>query len=225
MSEKEQRDSVLQTMRQKVQEARIVLIGIGKEWRKQQPDVRKKAYEQLAKLVENKNYFILTMNTDDEIYDAGFQADRITAPFGSDHRYQCSVPCCEELWQEADRPADGRCPHCGAPLIANVRGADQAAVYVEQGYLPSWQAYTQWLTHTLNQKVVILELGVDFTMPALVRWPFERIGVLNLKAQFFRINQQWYQLSEELAETGRAYSLAEDSCKVLTEGVLDDCNH
>ena len=43
MSEKEQRDSVLQTMRQKVQEARIVLIGIGKEWRKQQPDVRKKA--------------------------------------------------------------------------------------------------------------------------------------------------------------------------------------
>lgn len=217
MSEKEQKDSVLQTMRQKVQEAPFVLIGIGKEWTKQPAEIRKKAYANLAKLVEKKNYFILTMNTDDEIYEVGFQNDRITAPFGSEHRYQCSVPCCEELWQEAERPADGRCPHCGAPLATNVRAADHAATYVEKGYLPSWQAYTQWLTHTLNQKIVVLELGVDFSMPSLVRWPFERIGVLNQKAQFFRISAMWHQLSEELAETGRAYSLAADCCSVLAE--------
>ena len=217
MSEIEQKDSVLQTMRQKVQESPFVLIGIGKEWTKQPPEIRKKAYANLAKLVEKKNYFILTMNTDDEIYEAGFQNDRITAPFGSEHRYQCSVPCSEELWQESERPADGRCPHCGAPLAANVRTADHAATYVEKGYLPSWQAYTQWLTHTLNQKIVVLELGVDFSMPSLVRWPFERIGVLNQKAQFFRISAMWHQLSEELAETGRAYSLAADCCSVLAE--------
>ena len=222
MSEKEQRDSVLQTMRQKVQEAPIVLIGIGKEWTKQTPEIRKKAYENLKKLVEEKNYFILTMNTDDEAYAAGFLEDRITAPFGSEHRYQCSVPCCEELWQESERPADGCCPHCGAPLTANIRTADRAASYVEKGYLPSWQAYTQWLTHTLNQKIVILELGVDFSMPSLVRWPFERIGVLNLKAQFFRISAMWHQLSEELAETGRAYSLAADSCRIFAEDMTEN---
>ena len=59
MSEKEQKDSILQTMRQKVQETPFVLIGIGKEWTKQPPEIRKKAYANLANLVEKKNYLLM----------------------------------------------------------------------------------------------------------------------------------------------------------------------
>ena len=48
------------------------------------------------------------------------------------------------------------CPHCGAPLTGNTI---QAETYIEEGYLPQWNRYTAWLAGTLEQKLLILELG------------------------------------------------------------------
>ena len=90
------------------------------------------------------------------------------APCGNDSWQQCRDACTKDIWEPGEVP-DGVCPHCGAPLIPNTVAAEH---YIEEGYLPQWQAYTRWLAGTLNKELLILELGVGFGTPTVIRWPF-----------------------------------------------------
>ncbi len=65
-----------------------------------------------------------------------------------------------------------------------------------------WNEYTKWLQQTLNKELLILELGVGFDMPTLVRWPFEKIASLNNKAFLYRVNENFPQLPDDLGEKG-----------------------
>lgn len=183
--------------------AEMILVGIGEELKVIEDDdtqsqLVKKTYDRLAEELQGKNYFIITMNTDDNIYESKLLLDRIVAPCGSIHRYQCSAGCCKELWESKD----GNCPFCGADLCENTVKAKH---YVEEGYLEQWNRYTKWLTGTLNRRLCILELGVLMDLPALIRWPFEKIAFLNEKAVLVRINEGLPQLSAELK--GKAMSI------------------
>ena len=106
------------------------------------------------------------------------------------------------------------CPTCGAPLnFHTIANPD----YLENGYLPQWEHYKKWLTATLNKKLCILELGVDFTFPQVIRFPFEKTAFYNKKATFVRVNSRFPQLEAELAAEGRAISLAESPVEMLLE--------
>ena len=106
------------------------------------------------------------------------------------------------------------CPTCGAPLnFHTIANPD----YLENGYLPQWEHYKKWLTATLNKKLCILELGVDFTFPQVIRFPFEKTAFYNKKAIFVRVNSRFPQLEAELAAEGRAISLAESPVEMLLE--------
>ena len=106
------------------------------------------------------------------------------------------------------------CPTCGAPLnFHTIANPD----YLENGYLPQWEHYKKWLTATLNKKLCILELGVDFTFPQVIRFPFEKTAFYNKKAVFVRVNSRFPQLEAELAAEGRAISLAESPVEMLLE--------
>lgn len=104
------------------------------------------------------------------------------------------------------------CPTCGAPLkFHTVTNPD----YLESGYLPQWEHYKKWLTATLNKKLCILELGVDFTFPHVIRFPFEKTAFYNKKAAFVRVNTRFPQLEAELAAEGRAVSVAQSPIEML----------
>lgn len=182
-----------------------------------------KAYEVLHSLLEGKNYFIVTENTEGSIFHSSLERDRIVAPCGNVAYLQCEDNCSHELLpieataggianackafpDALEQIAEPRCPHCGKPLVFN---NVKAAAYEEASYLPMWEKYMLWLQGTLNKKVCILELGVGFSYPTIIRWPFEKIGFLNQKADFIRIHHNLYQLSEELKEKG--ISIAENS--------------
>ena len=89
------------------------------------------------------------------------------------------------------------CPHCGAPLTGNTI---EAHPYIEEGYLPQWNRYTQWLTGTFNKDLVILELGVGFANPGVIRFPFEKTAFFNQGSFFLRVNQTFPQTTEELKD-------------------------
>lgn len=72
----------------------------------------------------------------------------------------------------------------------------------------SWENYLHWLSYTLNQNLCILELGVGFAKPQVIRFPFERTAYFNRKARYVRISKNFPQLSEEIA--GRGISVHED---------------
>lgn len=235
-------------IREEIKDCVKLLIGIGDEWQAgKNPDVEA-AYQGLARLIRDKDYFIVTMATDAVIYKSalgsreeyacsaerkamelpcGTEADektkilmdklfpvpeeretlaqRIVAPCGNETWRQCSRGCTKDIWEPGEIP-DDICPHCGAPLTGNTV---EAQPYIEEGYLPQWNRYMKWLSGTLNKKLLILELGVGFKNPGVVRFAFEKTVFFNQKAKMYRVNQTFAQISEELQ--GKAVSVAENS--------------
>ena len=78
----------------------------------------------------------------------------------------------------------------------------------------SWEKYLHWLSFTLNQKLCVLELGVGFAHPQLVRFPFEKTAYFNKKSRYIRVSGKFPQLSEEIADRG--ISVKDDPVKLFT---------
>lgn len=182
-----------------------VLVGIGAEWSLERNPEVMKAYESLYQIIKEKDYFIVTTNTDGAIFDSSLDGERIVAPCGNVNWKQCERACTKDIWEAFEVP-EGICPHCGALLIGNTV---EAELYIEEGYLPRWEAYTKWLTTTLNRKLVVLELGENFKRPTVIRWPFEKTVFFNRKSYLYRVNGALSQISEEIKE--RASGIAENS--------------
>ncbi len=182
-----------------------LLIGIGEEWKAAGiPDIHS-LYEKMNGLIKEKDYFIITTVTDALIFRSGLDQSRITAPCGNVTWRQCSKSCTKDIWEPGEIP-DDICPHCKAPLTGNTIEAEN---YIEEGYMPQWNAYTRWLAGTLNKKLVILELGEGFRTPTVIRWPFEKTVSVNKKAHMYRIHGNFAQLSEAIK--GKADSILANS--------------
>ena len=176
----------------------------------------KTAYDNLRKILADKDYFIVSLCMDDYIYEAGFDEDRIAAPCGGFRKMQCDLNCCHELsgvpediydavlryyrkeisLRELQEP---RCIKCGSKLRFNQLGVTK---YAEEGYLDGWSRYTAWLQGTVNRRLFALELGVGMAYPTVIRFPFEKIVFYNQKALMYRIHSKLYQVSEEIGSRG-----------------------
>ena len=91
------------------------------------------------------------------------------------------------------------CPECRNTMEFNSLYAEK---YKEVGYADMWSLYTKWLQGTLNKKLCVLELGVSLDYPGVIRFPFEKIAFFNQKAEFIRIHEKLYHLSDEIGEKG-----------------------
>lgn len=203
-------------MKEAVAGAERVLIGIGGEWKQDGQDLEEKkrekirqAYGALYDLVKDKDYFVVTTLTDGAIYATEFSKERFVAPCGNVHWRQCSKACTKDIWEEGEVEGD-ICPHCGAPLEGNTI---QSECYIEEGYLPMWKKYQLWLSTTLNKKLAVLELGVGFKTPTVIRWPFEKTVFFNKKARLFRVHGEFSQISAEIKE--KSTPIAENSVDFL----------
>ena len=163
------------------------------------------AYNVLAKLLEGKNYFVVTLCDDDKIYKSNLREDRIVAPCGSYTRLQCEEVCSDDIYSvqdfisKLDAGEELQCPKCGKKLVMN---RIQNRKYSEEGYLKQWQLYMKWLQGSMNRKLCVLELGVGMKYPSVIRWPFEKVAFINQKAKFIRVHDFLYQLTEDLNEKG-----------------------
>lgn len=192
-------------IREQIAACEKLLIGIGAEWKTEKNPEAKQAYEALYQLIKEKDYFIVTTNTDGAILESSLNRHRIVAPCGNQNWRQCANACTKDIW-EAGEVLDDICPHCGAPLVGNTI---EAETYIEEGYLPQWQLYTSWLTTTLNRDLLVLELGEGFKVPTVIRWPFEKTVFFNQKSHFIRVHETLSQISEEIKD--RAQGIAENS--------------
>ena len=188
----------------------------------------KRGLKNLAELLQGKNYFVITTTTNDLVWEIGFKEGRVVAPCGGSLRKQCMTgkECTVEpvmLTEEETKQLEmaihsadlenvrlEKC-ECGSEMLLNNIYSEN---YDERGYLPDWQIYTKWLQGTLNRKLCILELGVGMKCPSVIRFPFEKIGYFYQKADFIRVNQNLYHLTEELKEKG--ISISENAVDWLT---------
>ncbi len=173
----------------------MVLVGIGEEF-EDNPNALT-AYNKLAEILEDKNYFVVSLCMDDVIFSSNLRSDRIVTPLGGKRSKQCLDACENALYDISET----KCPICGKELVFNNILCEN---YVEEGYLPMWDKHKKWLVGTLNKSLLTLELGASMKFPQIVRWPFERIAFLNNKAFFVRINEKLPQLSVELKDKGES---------------------
>lgn len=191
-----------------------------------------KAYQNLQKLLEGKNYFIVSIAIDDFVYHYGFREDRIVTPCGGFRRMQCDDNCDGHL-TEADRETYAKvfsyfkgetgleelkepvCGKCGRPERFNQLGVSR---YAEEGYLQQWNIYMKWLQGTVNKKVCLIELGAGMRIPSIIRWPFEKIVHYNQKAFLYRVHPTLYQLGENMS--GRGTGIKEKSVNFLANGFV-----
>ena len=198
-----------------------------------QKDRWKKAYDVLAGLVKDKNYFVVSLCMDDRIYEADFDEQRIVTPCGGFRKMQCDQNCAgvlsdmplesyesvvryyrgEMSWADLQEPV---CKTCGEKLRFNQLGVSR---YAEQGYLDQWETYTKWLQGTVNKRLCVLELGVGLEYPKIIRFPFEKIVFYNQKAFMYRIHPLVYQLGEEIVDRG--VGIKEDPVDFLINGFVN----
>jgi NAD-dependent SIR2 family protein deacetylase len=117
--------------------------------------------------------------------------------FGTDPNSEQRAGSHPEVDEILERYA--RCPECGAPLHFHIKSEEE---YLEDGYLMQWKSYNNWLSCTLGHKLCILELGVGFQYPQVIRWPFEKITYFNQKATLIRVHSNLPQIAEEIGTRG-----------------------
>lgn len=164
-------------------------------------------YNTLLKIVEGRDYFAVTSNCDRQLMRTGFSMERVFEAQGSYDRLGCTARCTRtassagETWEIkpyidkllplidpetfmiSDTGAIPYCPHCGAPLHTAFRAFE--------GYKQEEARYVDWLESTNGKKLCIIELGVGFNTPGVIRWPFERLTFAHDDAHLFRINREY----------------------------------
>lgn len=158
-------------------------------------------YKKLLKVVEDKDFFVITSNCDRQFLRTGFPMERVFEAQGSYDKLKCSRSCTKETWEIkpfidkllplidpetfmiSDESAIPTCPYCGAQLFAAVRDYE--------GYEEEKNRYIEWVESTIGKKLCILELGVGFNTPVVIRWPFERLTYYHNNAHLFRVNKEY----------------------------------
>ncbi|WP_462134775.1 SIR2 family NAD-dependent protein deacylase [Slackia piriformis] len=186
-----------------------------------------RAYRQLARLLEGKEYFVLTTNIDGQVRRA-FPGENVWLFQGDFGFLQCGQPCCDELVPALpvaramlDAMGDGiaapsdllpRCPHCGWLRAPWVR---------DHGFLEgdAWRdgkrRYERFVSDALASggRVVFLELGVGGMTPSIIEIPFWEMTRTNSNAFYLRVNMG--KASEPRQLEGRSLTVTGDIADVF----------
>ena len=158
-------------------------------------------YSDLLRLVQDKDYFVLTTNVDHCFQKAGFDKRRLFYTQGDYGLWQCSKPCHPKTYDNEEtvrrmvaeqkdmRVPSGlvpRCPVCGAPMSMNLR-AD--TTFVEDvGWHRAAQRYQDFIRRHAGMRVLYLELGVGMNTPGIIKYPFWKMVYQNPKAVYACLN-------------------------------------
>lgn len=165
-------------------------------------DAPKPVYNDLLKLIQDEDYFVITTNVDHCFQKAGFDKKRLFYTQGDYGLFQCSAPCCQETFDNeaviqemVERQKDMKipsellpvCPHCGKPLTMNLRSDSK---FVEdEGWHRAAERYENFLRTREGQKILFLEFGVGYNTPVIIKYPFWQMTAKNPNAIYACINQ------------------------------------
>lgn len=185
-------------------------------------------YTELYDIVKNKEYFVLTTNVDHQFYKAGFDEKRIFATQGDYGKIQCQKAChpktydAKDLFRKMDKarrdcliPSElvPKCPVCGGNMAMNLR-CDNYFVE-DEAWHEAADRYAGFLEQNKDKKVVLLELGVGFNTPIIIRFPFEKMVRENSSYSLIRLNMDEAVVPESFGK--RAIGIGGDMAKAITD--------
>lgn len=163
-------------------------------------------YQDIKKLVEGKEYFVLTTNVDHLFYTAGFGEEHIFATQGDYGQFQCQRACHDKLYDNEEQVREmirtqrglkipssliPRCPVCGGDMEVHLR-CDEHFVEDEQWY-EAHRRYEEFIRRNKEKRILFLELGVGMNTPGIIKYPFWQMTTAYENAFYICINkgQAW----------------------------------
>lgn len=172
-----------------------------------------KLYKSLFDLVKNKEYFVITTNVDHQFQLAGFDKQKLFYTQGDYGLLQCSVPCHNKTYdnealiiqmvnEQKDMKVPSylipKCPVCGRPMEMNLRSDDKFVQ--DEGWYIHAELYKKFLKKSQNKKLVLLEIGVGYNTPIIIKYPFEHMTYKNKGTSLIRINKDYPICSKEIID-------------------------
>lgn len=187
-----------------------------------------KLYQELYEIVKNKEYFVLSTNVDGQFYNSGFDRKKVFEIQGDYSYLQCENACHNKLYNNKELvekwihntknckiPSNliMKCPVCGGNMDMNLR-KDENFVQDENWYRQS-EKYEDFLSRSKGKNVVLLEIGVGFNTPGIIRFPFERMTAISEKTTLIRINKDYPNPMLEIKN--KTISFDEDTNKIIED--------
>lgn len=160
-------------------------------------------YKALLRVVSGKDYFVFTTNVDAQFEKSGFDVDRIFACQGDYGLFQTESGQSTKLYPNEQMvrrmmaaTVDCRIPtdliprdaETGERLVPNLRVDDH---FVEDDHwYQQAERYRQFVEQHHDGRLVLLELGVGFNTPGIIRFPFEKMAATYPHTALVRFNQQ-----------------------------------
>ena len=161
-------------------------------------------YQELYELVCSKDYFVLSTNVDGQFYNSGFDAEKVFEVQGDYCFLQCENACHDKLYYNKELVEKWiqntkdckilsdlvmKCPVCGGNMDMNLR-KDANFVQDKNWYVQA-KKYEEFINNAKDKKMVLLEIGVGFNTPGIIRFPFERMVEENEDTYLVRINKEY----------------------------------
>lgn len=180
----------------------------------------------MLSLVKNKNYFVITTNVDGQFENAGFDTKKIFAVQGDYALLQCENACHNKTYNNKELVNQWieniedlkiptklvpKCPVCGGNMEMNLR--KDANFVQDENWYKQADKYDKFLDDAKNKNLVLLELGVGFNTPGIIRIPFEQMVFQNKNWNLVRVNKNNSMTYLDLDEN--AILIEEDMDKVM----------
>lgn len=180
-------------------------------------------YDKLLSLVCDKDYFVITTNVDHCFQKAGFDKKRLYYTQGDYGLLQCCEPCHEYTYDnealvtkmlisQGINPEHfsidcsvrvnistdliPHCPKCGKPMSMNLR-ADSTFVQ-DEGWYRASERYELFLRRHRNVNTLLLELGVGYNTPGIIKYPFWQMTARNDNITYACINMNETYVPDEI---------------------------
>lgn len=178
----------------------------------------------LKKVIEKKDYFVITSNGECHFELCGFNPKKIYEIEGNWLTIQCASRCHDKLYPWADlaekmatQEKGGkipsamipRCPICGGPM--------QVHMEMDDNFIPDTKGrkhLEDFLERYHGRKLVILELGIGWRNQ-LIKAPLMRLTAGEPKAFYVTVNLGEIFIPDEIREKSRG--LDGDMAKILHE--------
>ena len=186
-------------------------------WVNRYMDAPKPVYEELFRLVKNKDYFVITTNVDHCFQKAGFDKKRLFYTQGDYGLFQCSEPCHNKTYENETMIREmvlsqgwvigednelvlpkGTLLKMAVPTellpVCPVCGKPLTMnlrsddKFVEdEGWHRAAERYESFL-RIRGDKILFLELGVGYKTPGIIKYPFWQMTAKNPEATYACVN-------------------------------------
>lgn len=106
-----------------------------------------------------------------------------------------------------------KCPVCGKNMEMNLR--KDANFVQDANWYKQSEKYERFLNKNQYKNLVLLETGVGFNTPGIIRFPFEQLTYNNLKTFLIRINKDYSQTMLDIKN--KTVSFDEDTEQIICD--------